>query len=97
MVPQAHGGALRVGNPGHRGRPPSWVRERLREGVVKALPSLEKALATGVDPRTGEALAYVDWLRTVDVCAKIGVGIATEHSGPDGAPFVLQLLVGPAQ
>ena len=45
LVPQQHGGALRVGNPGNRGgpgRPRSALRERLRGSLDERVGVLEE-------------------------------------------------------
>lgn len=45
LLPQAHGGALRIGNPGNKGRPPDEMRERFR--AILAHPDAE-ALLTNI-------------------------------------------------
>jgi hypothetical protein len=89
LIPQPHGGALRRGNPGHKGRPPSWIREQLREGLVQALPRIRHALRTGKDKRTGQPLSWADLTKTVEVVAKISMPVQTQVGGLDGAPFTI--------
>jgi hypothetical protein len=70
MVPQPHGGALKVGNPGNRGgtgRPPSEIRQRLRGAFEDRIPILEDI----ADSATASAS---DRMKAVDLMAKYGLG-----------------------
>lgn len=87
LVPQAHGGALRRGNPGNKGHPPSWVRTELRNGLVQAVPKLKRAMKSGKDPRTGELLSYRDWLDTCKAVAAISVPM--QMGAPEGTAFLI--------
>ena len=64
MVPQPHGGALQVGNPGNSGgsgRPPSVVRQRSRDGYYTRIPTLE-AIADSEKSKDADKIAAVSVL-----------------------------------
>lgn len=96
LVPQPHGGALQVGNPGNvggPGRPPSAIREDLRgdfderrrvlrEIADANLPIREKCPACGHEPKptTTELVAVRDRVRAIDIMGKYGLGTVRELS-----------------
>lgn|SRR5574341_1808029 len=79
IVPQSHGGALQVGNPGNvggAGRPSSALRERLRGSFQERVKVLEEI----ADDHEAHAQ---DRIRAIDVLAKYGVGVVRELSVDD--------------
>ncbi len=74
-VPQPHGGAiLQGGNPGNRGgsgggRPPSVLRQRLRDSADDRMKVLEE-VADGEDPNAKPS----DRIKAVDILLKYGLG-----------------------
>ena len=74
LVPQQHGGALRVGNPGNRGgpgRPPSALRARLRGSLDERVGVLEQIA-------DDESASHRDRIKAVDVLARYGLGTVRE-------------------
>jgi hypothetical protein len=71
LVPQDHGGALQVGNPGNRGggRPPSELRARLRGSFAERIPVIED-IADG-EVMTRKEFPVISVLRHVH-CPKCG-------------------------
>jgi hypothetical protein len=65
---QAHGGALyRGGVPGNNGgRPPSAIREKARESLVKLMPKLDQIAKARKSKNS-------DKIRAIEVLAKIGM------------------------
>lgn len=93
LLPQAHGGALRIGNPGNKGRPPDEMRERFRQ--LLADPDAEAMLAKILRGEAFEfkgALVLVDpdtYLRAHAYCTDRGYGKAapeTELQADPGKP-----------
>ena len=96
LIPQDHGGALRVGNPGNKGggRTPDELRALFREPLAKLLPVVEQ-IAEAKDiqevtcPHCDEKLEVVSWLKAgdklkaVDLLARYGIGSRQElqHTG----------------
>lgn len=83
MVPQAHGGSLRVGNPGNvggTGRPPSEIRERMR-GSLDARLHIAEQIADSPKAQAKDRLAALAFL------AKFGLGTKAEITGADGSPL----------
>ncbi len=98
LVAQPHGGQLRRGNPGNKGggRPPSWLRQQMREALEAALPKIREVVNTRRDPVTGEEVTRVEWLKCLDLLAKYGLGSQVDLSGADGAPFTVAVLTAQA-
>ena len=82
-------------NPG-AGRPTSWLRGQLKQGLQAALPALKRAIRTRKDPLTGEDLSLREWLYLVEVAAKFAIGTPTELAGTGGAPFTVHVLAAVA-
>lgn len=93
LVPQPHGGALQVGNPGNHGgtgRPPSVLRERLRgsfEERVKVLEAIADGevvqrlrLGTGEESEALTSASPADRIKAIDVMGKYGIGTLREIS-----------------
>ena len=96
LIPQKHGGALRVGNPGNKGggRTPGEIRELMRQPLAKLLPIIT-AIAEASDlqevtcPHCDGKHEVVSWLKArdklqaVDLLARYGVGTQREieHTG----------------
>lgn len=96
LVPQAHGGALRHGNPGNKGggRTPNEIRELMRQPLAKLLPIITRiAEAPDVEevecPHCNEKVEVPsyrkdgDKLKAVDLLARYGIGTRQEieHEG----------------
>ena len=70
LVPQPHGGALRVGNPGNvggAGRPPSEIREKLRGSFAQRIGIIEELA-------DDKAVSPSDRLKALDMLGKYGLG-----------------------
>lgn len=88
VVPQQHGGALQVGNPGNvggPGRPPSAIRELCRGAFAERVPVLT-AIADGEPVQNGD----VPLLRVLEHahCPKCG-----DHLQPNSLPDALLVSV----
>jgi hypothetical protein len=58
LVPQPHGGALRRGNPGNRGRAPGVIRQMQAAHLAEVVPKLHAEWLAGTVP----SLPYAEWL-----------------------------------
>lgn len=84
-VPQEHGGALRVGNPGNAGgpgRPPSAVRAACAESFDTRIPVLEQIAD---DPKVSKS----DRLKAMDLLGKYGGLLKAEIGGSLGIDGIL--------
>jgi hypothetical protein len=85
LIPQPHGGALQIGNPGNKGgagRPPNELRKRLRDGLEGAIPSILEAAADPDHP-------HYRW--AVEISAKYGLGTQFQITGDEDAPVKLDV------
>jgi len=94
LEPQPHGGALRRGNPGNKGRSKSALARRILEaGTPKAAKQLVHIATKGELPeKDGASISIQDRLKAIDILlARGGVPIRTELTGADGQPFTVLL------
>lgn len=84
MMPGLNGGKLRRGNPGHRGKSVSVVREALR-GDFEAR---RHKLAEIADNKDGKYQTS-DVLKALDLMAKYSLGNPVEVSGADGRSITI--------
>ncbi len=96
LVPQAHGGAIRVGNPGNSGgkpgrsgRPTSLIRRKCALAFanrVKALAEIadgktvQRQRLDGVETQTEISAEVSDRLKAIDLLGKYGLGTVKEVS-----------------
>lgn len=92
MDPQPHGGALRRGNPGNKGRPKSSVaREILEASTPQAARLLKELSLKGKFPgKDGEKLSHPDRIKAINAHLDRGnVPSRSELTGAEGAPFTI--------
>lgn len=88
LVPQPHGGALQVGNPGNSGgtgRPPSLLRQQLRGAFAERV-----AVLTGITD--DQEAPNGDRIRAMDVLGKYGIGTIREISADDVREKLLETI-----
>lgn len=95
LVPQAHGGALRRGNPGNNGgRPKALVAgDLLKAATPEAARKLVHLALQGTNPENGKEIAVQDRLKAITALLdRGGVPARTEVTGADGSPFTLVVM-----
>jgi hypothetical protein len=96
LIPQPHGGALRRGNPGNKGRPRSAItKEIVAAATPRTARLLVQAATKGLGPN-GQRLRASDWLKAINAVLAHG-GVSARTAEPDGGrePLVVTVVTGP--
>jgi hypothetical protein len=96
LIPQPHGGALRRGNPGNKGRPRSAItKEIVTAATPRTAKLLVQAATKGLGPN-GQRLRSSDWLKAVNaVLDHGGVSAHRPEINEDQGPLVVTVVAGP--